>query len=155
MERLDNENEEKTRNQRLTERRTAQISIYKDFVSVLKEGCVEGNRRFRRIETFKEFVTFRNRRIEQSEEMDKINDETTFLSRSIEELESQSVESQMTITSIRGELSQSHTTIAELREEILNRNDGWENMRRRIDQLEEKSRKAQTMIKKIIIKIDE
>ena len=86
MWRLDNENDETTRNQILTERRSAQVAVNNDVVSVLEEDDGEENRRNRRIETFDDFFTFLNRWIEQRENR---NDETTVLRRRIEELKRQ------------------------------------------------------------------
>ena len=56
------------------------------------------------------------------------------------------MESQTTITGLGWEIGESSTKITGLREEISNRNDGLEEMRRRIDELESESRTAQTTI---------
>ena len=56
------------------------------------------------------------------------------------------MESQTTITGLGCAIAESSTKITGLREEISNRNDGLEEMRRRIDELESESRKAQTTI---------
>ena len=65
------------------------------------------------------------------------------------------MESQTTITGVRGELAESHTTIDGLREEIRNRSDGPEDMGRRIGELEEEMRRAQTTITQIRNEIHE
>ena len=115
----------------------------------------EENRHNRHIETFDDFVTFLNRRMEDCERRANRNDETTLMRTRIEELERQNVESQTTITSVRGELAELHTTIAGLRAEIRNRNDGPDDMGRRIGELEEKRRRAQTTITQIRNERDE
>ena len=149
MERLEDENDETTRTKIVTERRSAQVTVYNDFLGVLEENDGEEKRRNRRIETFDEFVTLLNRRIERSEEGANINEETTLLRRRIEGLERQNVESQTKITGARRESSESHTTIDGLREEIRNLNDRPEDMRRPIGELEEERRRAQKMITQI------
>ena len=70
-------------------------------------------------------------------------------------MERHSVELQSNITGVRDELAELHTTIGGLKEEILNRNDGLEDMRRRIGELEEERRRAETTITQILNEIYE
>ena len=86
MDRLDNENDESTRTQILTERKNGQISVYKDVLSVFEKNNGEENRLNRSIETFDDFVTVIDRRMERSKERANRTDKTTVLMRMIEEL---------------------------------------------------------------------
>ena len=61
MERLDYDNDERTRKKILSERRSALVSVYNDVVRVMEVDDCEENRRNRRIETFNDIVTFINR----------------------------------------------------------------------------------------------
>ena len=92
MERLENQNDETKRNQILTERRSAQVAVYNYVVRVLEGNNGEENRRNLHIETFDDFFTFLNRRIERSEERSNRNNKTTLLRRRIKYLETHNVE---------------------------------------------------------------
>ena len=100
MDRLDEGNDETTRNKILTERRNAQLAVYGDVVRALEQDDGEEIRRNRHIETFDDFVTYLNGRMEDCERRGNRNDETTLMRARIEELERENEESQTTITAI-------------------------------------------------------